>query len=372
MEFSDNIYKGPITESQHKVPRKYLRAWENEDGKVFTIRKSGDCFPSAVEKIEASNYFYEFQYLNVHEASVLIDWARKLLPKSLCDIQLQASLGSALLYHFMVGKLEAHADWTEYIQMLRGKGVFEPGFIEALSCVCLSRKLNVPLPHGVECEKWRKIVKNGWEPLLVAIENNGWTGLDLVLSGDVESINRDITIKMHLLKYMVFQMCRGDRFMRLMNVPLGHLSGESMARIGSYMRALLPICILGNLEEEINSGKFVLLRNGSKSFITGDCPVVNLDGRDPPTSLLLFFPVSPELALLFIPSNADEEYYKKFLDLDDDRVNQLNTMLCGVCVEQVHANDAIILADGGYRPLGENCGERVGVNFASHEKFCGV
>lgn len=359
MEFTDNIYNGPITEAQHKVPRKYLHAWENADGKVFTVRKDGKCFPSAVKKIEASSYFYEFQYLNIEEARVLIEWARKLLPKSLCDIQLQASLGSALLYHFMVGKVEAHTEWIEYIQMLSRKGVFESSFIEALSRVWLSRKLNIPSPHGVECEKCRKIVKNGWEPLLVAIEYNGWMGLDLALTGDVESINRDITIKMHLLKYIIFQMCRGDRFMRLINAPLGHLSGESMARIGSYMRALLPICILGNLEEEINRGRFVLLRNGFKSFITGDCPVVNLDGRIPPTSLLLYFPVAPELALLFVPSNADEKHYKKFLDLDGDKVNQLNTILCGVCVEQIHANNPEILSEGDYRPLG---GDMVGLN----------
>lgn len=349
MKFSMDMYTGPVTISQHKVPRKYLSAWTDVNKKIYTQRKKGNVFSNVVEGVEAEKFFYKFQYLNQKEMEFTVSWFRKLLDKESANLHLQATLGTALLKAFLEDYDISETESRAYLQSLKRLGVFEEKYLDILDMAAFSKFVGInPLPED-EKKLLYKIVANGAEKLFCAIEDNAWNALDAARAGNISLLNQSREMKFHLMKYMIYQMFRGSKIFSASDFANEKFSKESLLKIMSYVRYAMAIRVVMNSEAELDESEFILLRNSKSTFITGDSPVVNLDDHVPAQNFDIYFPISPDKALIYTLKSR-RSLFEKYIQRDDACFNELNRLMCESCAEQVHSQSASILEDNGYAP----------------------
>ena len=353
-EMNDKTCDSPVVKSQHKVPRKYLAAWCNADGELFTLRKGGKVFSCGVEGVEAENYFYQFKKLSIEELGDVFRCATTAVDgiMSVENVQvfLQDTAGSAFINNILSGKCSDRTEFESYMERACQIGAFSAEF-SARAWNVWSRK-NAGLE--LESNEVDRYVKNGGEMLMCKIENDAWPALNLAVDGLVEKINENGALKWHLAKYMVCQTMRGDKFVELFNKIFRRLlSGGGTGCIASYLRYFSAERVLRSLRQKMSEVSFRLIENTTEEeFLTGDNPVFrpasSQGGEFHLNEWAFCFPVSPRRALLLMENGAESKY-ARFLKPSSNEVVELNRFLCDSCVSQIHATHSAILEKDVYK-----------------------
>jgi Protein of unknown function (DUF4238) len=112
----------------------------------------------------------------------------------------------------------------------------------------------------------------------------------------------------------------------------------------------------GDLFEGRKRRKLILVHNRTDvPFVTGDQPAINLKGRrpHPPKSLSIYYPISPQLALLL--ADVDEEPLVATEGLTGAQASMLNEKMLRASYKQVFGQSEISLTS-----LGGRGGEEIG------------
>jgi hypothetical protein len=121
--------------------------------------------------------------------------------------------------------------------------------------------------------------------------------------------------------------------------------GLDLSRIWDIMSHMISVNIGGSLFLERKKRKLVLIDNNTDvTFITGDQPVINLhgNGSSPPTTLSLYYPLTPRLALIL--SEVDEDPVFSTEGLTPTQVLALNTKIIKASHGQVFGHSAASIA----------------------------
>lgn len=342
---------GSLVKSQHKVSRKYLAAWCDAEGMLFTLRKDGKMFSCGVEGVEAENYFYQFKNLSIDELEDVFRCANRvadgIMSVENVQVLLQETAGSAIINNILSGQCLGRAEFESYMERAYQMGAFSAEFVAFARKVWSWKNAALEL----EANEVDRYVKNGGEMLMCEIENEAWPALNLAVAGQVEEINENDALKWHLAKYMVYQTMRGDKFVELFKkIFHGLPSGKNIA---SYLRYFTAERVLCYLRQKLSDVSFRLVENTTaEEFLTGDNPVFDpmLNPSRAPRlgEWAFYFPVSPRRALLLI-GNGAESKYTRFLKPSLKEVVELNCRLCEVCVGQIHATHSATLEKDIYR-----------------------
>lgn len=348
MNYTENTFKGVPVKSQHKVPRKYLRAWENNDGKIVTLRKVGSPFYTVVENVETESWFYKFELLSELELRFLYKFvcdSRGLgFPVEIAMPMFQATVGSAIFNAITRHEIDSVSVFNSYVRMLSELRMFEDWFLETLVYVWHGVVTGVELDENSR-NIISNIVKNGGEFLMCEVEDRAWPALELAIAGNSDLIETNTSHKASLVTYMVYQMFRGTKFVSIFNEDRT-LSAESNVKVGRYVRYFAAEMVLSNLIPRLGDYCFIPVENTTEiEFLTGDAPVVNIAARNEPMSFDLYFPVSPTKAVLLVSRDRLDKC--QWLEaLRDEDADELNRQICGNCVEQIHARDERAFARG--------------------------
>ena len=353
MVVTENVYNSPAVKSQHKVPRKYLKAWCDCSGTLYTLRRDGKLFSCGVEGIEAENYYYQFEDLSIDELRFLFHFASAKqglnIPVGHVRLFMQAMVGSAILNSILSGARSDSSEFELYMQQASQLGAFPSEFVNIARMAWMCKYVGMKFDSDAMLV-FDRIVKNGGEKLMCLIEDNAWHALDLALEGNVCEINESKDLKWHLAKYMVYQMMRGDKIREIFNEEGRSLPKESLIRVASYLRYFMSEVVLNSLEQHLSNMNIRLVENSTtEEFLTGDNPVFNLDCSMPPVEFTLFLPISPRRAIVLVDQNIEEKY-TDILSPTIDKVRELNRRLCNGCISQIHASHRDVLANQTYTP----------------------
>ncbi len=350
-----DTHNSPVVKLQHKVPRKYLEAWCNADGKLFTFRRDGKLFSCCAKKVDAHGRFYRFEYLAIGELEFLVRSLVEGLGFTIEYVQqrMTVMIGPVILNRIVSGACQDRSEFELYIERASQMGAIAAEFAGIARMAWISKNAEVRIDAD-EALKIDAFVKNGGEKIMCEIEDDAWSALDLAAGGQVDCINENSKHKWHLAKYMVYQTMRGDKFVALSkNIFRGLPSSESAGRVASYVRYFTAEKVLDCLWQKLSEVSFRLIENTTEEeFLTGDNPVF-----DPVLSYgravhlnewAFYFPISPRRALLLIGNDAESKY-TRFLNPSIAEVMELNCRLCDSCVSQIHATHPAILDKNIYR-----------------------
>jgi hypothetical protein len=157
-------------------------------------------------------------------------------------------------------------------------------------------------------------------------------------------------------------------------------NGQDLSRIWDIMSHMFSVNIGASLFLERKKRKMLIIENSTDvTFITGDQPVINLHGNTPhpPTTLSLYYPLAPRLALIL--GEVDEDPALSTNRLTPAQVLALNTKIIEVSHSQVFGQ-----LGGRCHPCdlpgpGDPCGEwdelekrslATSINTYASEKYC--
>ena len=354
----NDMKNGNIVKSQHYVQRAYLKAWVKDGKGIASSSVDGKVFTTGLEGVSAQNYYYSFQFLSADEFRWLINFVLSenglKIPKEFAKEMIQATVGTGLLNNVMTADTVDYLAATEVVGLGQSTGVFDK-FVCDMVTQCIEMRKGKLEIDSTQRKAVDALCRNGAEKLMCEIENSAAAALKDALGGDSGKINNKVE-SLKLLKYMIYQMVRGPRFLRAFQGERGLLNESSRLRVASYLRYFIAqrllVDVLGNSDE----ARFYILDNDVNKtklvFVTGDCPVVNI-ATDAEKFFDLFWPISPVKALLFVNKKRYKEYYAcRYEKMNGLCVDVLNRSVCKNCVRNVHATSESVLKDNKYYPGG--------------------
>jgi hypothetical protein len=274
-------------ERQHYVWRKYLRAW-TVDNKLW-CKRGTSIFNPAPENIALERFFYEVEVLSLPEFKLILKFIE----------QLPSANHELLVEHLM------------------------------LYCTCSDTEF---------------LKKNGLEKFHGIFENLAVPTLDALRTGNLTVLQEEQT-RINFCKFIGRQYTRTKKmnpnvpstFPPNIPVPEEFISCD-MAKVRKVMTFLFSDSI-GNWA--YSSGKFSLLKAPQKSFITCDQPISNtkaIKGQQP-IDIELFYPLSPEYALLI---SIDEQGERELAPEEEASWNQY---IRSTAYQMIFANRRDLLVD---------------------------
>lgn len=296
------------TRRQHYVWRYHLAAWA-EQGKVAVLRKDGAGFLTNPVNVAVERDFYRLPRLTPVE----ITFIKRFIDKTLdSDIKKRTALG-----------------WLE-APVVIGE---------------LRRRFEVMGPHPAEIlaevdAQFDKIEIELDEKIMGNIERHGQPHIERLRQGDASFWPDDEKAAIDFSHFLAVQHLRTKRINDALsdgNLPSG--APVDLRRIWPVMRHVLSTTFGFSLFSERRQWTLRTVRaTGRLRFITADQPVVNLMRGVEDNEMALYYPVSPDIAVLLEhpenPAMADPSG-----ELDDVAVHALNQRLFSYSHEQVVGND---------------------------------
>ena len=274
------------------------------------------------------------------------------IPKEFAKEMIQATVGTGLLNNVMTADTVDYLAATEVVGLGQSTGVFDKFFCDmVLQCIA-KRKENSEI-DSAQRKEVDALCRNGAEKLMCEIENSADAALKDALGGDSGKINNKVE-SLKLLKYMIYQMVRGPRFLRAFQGERGLLNEPSRLKVARYLRYFFAQRLLVTFHSYVDDARFYIINNDvgktGLEFVTGDCPVVNI-ATDAEKYFDLFWPISPTKALLFTTRGRYKTYYAcRYKRMDKLGVDVLNRQICRSCVRNIHATSESVLKDNKYFP----------------------
>jgi hypothetical protein len=177
---------------------------------------------------------------------------------------------------------------------------------------------------------------NALEDYHASIEASFIPSLESALNGDISFYNDERCIP--FLNYLCTQYMRTkgikERSIELCNAD----KSADLSRVWNVLIHMFATNIGADLFRDRRRRKLILVHNRTDvPFITGDQPAINLKGTrpHPPESLSIYYPISPQHALLL--ADVDEEPLFAADGLTAAQASMLNGKLFEACYKQVFA-----------------------------------
>lgn len=161
--------------------------------------------------------------------------------------------------------------------------------------------------------------------------------LEKIIAGDISFYSSDE----HCIAFSYYistQYMRTKSVKEKIIADLKEKSHIDLTKVWPILSEFLSENIASALFVERKRRKLILIENSTDvEFITGDQPVINLDGKYPePTSkLYLYYPISPRLALVLNEVDAEPTFTTETLDAA--KVKHLNDLIFKSAFSQIFA-----------------------------------
>lgn len=178
---------------------------------------------------------------------------------------------------------------------------------------------------------------NALEDQHMMIENRFLPHLEKIKSGDL-SFYKNTDGCLDFLMFISAQYMR-TKGIRVRTIELiKEKNGQDLSRIWGLMSLMYATNIMTSLFFERKLRRLVLIHNRTGAeFITGDQPAINLLGTRPlpPESLSIYYPISPDLALILPEAKQEPAFTTESLIAAD--VTELNKRIVDASHDQVFA-----------------------------------
>jgi len=177
---------------------------------------------------------------------------------------------------------------------------------------------------------------NVLEDYHASIESSFIPSLESALKGDISFYKDERCIP--FLYYLCTQFMRTKGIKERVIERCNADKSADLSRVWNVMIHMFAANIGAELFLTRTRRKLVLVHNRTDvPFITGDQPAINLKATqpNPPENLSIYYPISPQLALLL--GDVDEEPPFPTNDLTAEQASTLNTRLFAFCYKQVFA-----------------------------------
>ena len=193
----------------------------------------------------------------------------------------------------------------------------------------------------------RKYIE-GLEGQMCQYENALWPILDALRRGDVSPLKDNGSV-LAFVDYSFAQFVRTPKYLELARTIEVNYS-ENVAK---HIRLAIAYRFKEHLLTEINvrkkSYRIELIRNNTElDFISGDVPIVNLEGHERPKHMDMFLPISPRLAVFMGEKSRLSDEHPYLLNLNSESVDFLNRRICEESVLQLYAKNGDVLKERGY------------------------
>ena len=289
---------------QHHVWQRYLKSWA-VGGQIYCWRE-GRIFPTGTTVVAVERDFYKLHKLNSSDISLIkwlvIDPANPLAKKN----------------------------HEEFLALLMAPTLFEGKSPEIDAMIDIYRT-------------------NALENYQTGIEASFLPLLDRLLEKDVSFYSTDEGCII-FLHFICTQHMR-TKGIKVRTIELiRQKNGQDLSRIWDIISHMFSVNIGASLFLERKKRKLLIIENSTDvTFITGDQPVINLHGNrpHPPTTLSLYYPLAPRLALIL--GEVDEDPALSTNRLTPAQVLALNTKIIEVSHSQVfgHSEASIARSLGG-------------------------
>jgi len=338
----------PATKSQHYVPQKYLCQWAT-DGQIAMVNDKKVIPRVAVKNVAQENYFYKYEDLKYSELVFVVSYLRDILKMPAIYLQMHlTSMFSPILF-----KRKAQNLWDTGLQrcfdFLKQEHLLDQ---KTLACFSALDKIIASGKEIFDCpqlDQWLKnMINNGAERLNCDIEDNAWPYFTQALSGDLSFANTEDGFDKFVL-FLIYQLFRTNYYFEIASQFANQFDVEGVRRICSYIRYPRTLQTHANLLKDRSQYDLSIVNNTTElKFITGDQPLVNLDRKTPQNFFDLFYPISPNKALLLSKKGRFDAEYPYLSRLTSKDVDFLNKNICSVCTHQVYASCVNILLNNKY------------------------
>lgn len=334
---------------QHYVPRAYLSAWGHptRSGKSFLIWcKRRSC--SDVQEVEAMSiaqrrYMYAYPQLGLEEQSVLIAYinAKPIHIKNFLARLYEPALVMPLYLRLLQG--ERSVVLSSQIDVLVKSGLFDELYMRILVGLRRDVEMNgIDICNAIADVK--TICNNGFEAWMTTLEGRFYPMLDKARNGDLSFFD-DQDSRAAVIYYFFVQMLRTMRFNKLLN----EMPWQKYPNLQEIFRHGMAFEVATMNASEWKKYELLLIENHSNlPFVTGDQPLVNLDGNEDSPYFDLYFPICPSRALLFIERGRIDAVYSHLKNVTEREAHELNRKVAMVCEEQLYSNSKNSLQVGRY------------------------
>ena len=293
----------------HYVWRHYLDAWA-PTGKVWCRRRGGAIFPAATKNVALQTDFYRLREMSARDLEFAL---------SFID-----AMQSPLVRKLAAGWVSMFTDIHSLKKMVEASGQVPPAVEEAFDIA----------------------LNNTEEDLHAAVEGDAIAHLASLREGRTDVLDSDESFPGFAF-YLAVQHLR-TRALHQTTVATVQPPGVDMDAAWGLIRIVLATGLSYNLSARRSQMRAELLAAPPDvEFLAGDQPLFNLHGVGPPTTsppedLALFYPISPDRALLldFSPDSPGTGTRS----LTSNEVTDFNQMLATEAHEQVFATSREILA----------------------------
>lgn len=292
----------------HFVPRFYLKAWANRQGKLFCLQ-DGNIRRDGLRNVAAENYFYKLNELSAEDVNLL----RELLIK-------QSPEGLRSSHEQLLGIFTAPYRLKRGLAQL-GKTTAETDEIID-----------------------RFIVETN-EDLHTRVEEQLLPRLNDMLSDDLDFLDDPAKAAL-FYRALALQYVRTNHVEK--NRPLiEDVRFKTYERLFHPMAHILAANIGLSLFAERTRHKVILLENATPSpFVTADQPIINIASHprtiDPPTEFELYYPISPTKAIMIVDKSS--KYNPGSPSVSATFVEIYNLKMAAHSFRQVFSNSSEALA----------------------------
>jgi len=251
---------GNNRKKQHYVWKHYLKPW-TIDGKQIWCKRNGKIFNTSLENIGQERYFYESYELNKFEDSMIKGLIKKMHPST---------------HSMHLSSYDIYCSTTENFEYFK---------------------------------------KNGLEIYHSSIEGPAIVILDSLYNKDLSLLNIKQN-RIDFCRFLGMQYTRTKRSQESVSSMLGKLPSIHSEYQDKFdpvkISKVLSLITANSIGSWIYSdANFYFIDNTTPiEFITGDQPIYNLEidrlnKNEPPEKFKLYYPLSPNLALLITEENLD-------------------------------------------------------------------
>ena len=291
------------TRRQHWVPQMYLRNWATSGRLCVADKLSGKILTNQSALNFAQEHdFYGFVDLSPDELRCLVEWTYMSFPPQ--GVKLIDEIVAVIVLHVLrlrVEKQDWCADYEKSFARVRPKLSLSDKQDSAyqLYLSCIANHIEVTQE---EANRLHKITENGFEDFHCAIENGARLVLEIVKHGDLSFFISDSQKTMYILIYLYDQFFRSRKYLELIEEK----SSEIRCKIGATSRLVrnfryfLPVLYYFSSIHLKDKRKMAAVRNESGvEFVTSDAPVVLSGGLHEGLPALMYFPLSPRIAIFY-------------------------------------------------------------------------
>lgn len=293
-----------IKKQQHHVFEYYLKAWAESHSFCCYSKDNNNRFSTNPENVGKKRLFYQLKRLTTEDLQFI---------------------------DLMIGPMDdrlrrINSDFVRLTQL--------PFKLEdSLDDPTLSPEHKQELEREIE-----KAKANVIEDIHARIESHALPLLSALRKYD-DSFYADLDQCINFVIFLLHQYFRTDNLRREISALPDMIQGHSFERTAFLFNHIYAISAGASVYRDRDAYKIIFLKNTTGiPLITGDQPVLNLLDPTDTADIELYYPVSPETAILL--SCDENKTANKIRNITDMEVTSYNFMIFNKAADQVYSSDA--------------------------------